>query len=332
MGFEGTPMFRHATQNSANLEDDARSIATFNLEDTKNPNGQGFRIRVQNPQRIFYNRVSKCGSTSILRILRFLARPNKWNQAFSRIYNRTHISEAEQAAVVADIMNLTTPVMYNRHVHFINFTRFGAPVPFYVNVIRDPLDRLISAYYFARQFPDRRTPEERNTTYDDCVQMNMSECVGPSPEGFFRQIPYFCGQQEFCQIPSFQSLSEAKRNVERYYALVGLTENISAFMSLLEHIVPQYFKSARRVYEHRKRQNRHRAKQTLRKILPTNKTVETMKKILEFDYEFYFFVRHKFYATEHAINLTKITNDSLKIPSRFPKRIPKKGRVSRSQS
>ena len=40
-------------------------------------------------------------------------------------------------------------------------------------------------------------------TFDECVTGNHSECVdvhGDDPEeGYFKMIPFFCGQQEFCR-------------------------------------------------------------------------------------------------------------------------------------
>ena len=35
-------------------------------------------------------------------------------------------------------------------------------------------------------------------TYNECVQQNYTECVGGNPRGYFRIIPYFCGQDPHC--------------------------------------------------------------------------------------------------------------------------------------
>ena len=42
------------------------------------------------------------------------------------------------------------PVAYYKHMYFINFEDFGRPNPIYVNLVRDPIDRIISWYYYIR--------------------------------------------------------------------------------------------------------------------------------------------------------------------------------------
>ena len=44
---------------------------------------------------------------------------------------------------------------------------------------------------------------------------------------FTSQIAVFCGSKEKCsQFGSKEALKEAKRNVEKYYAVVGVTEEM----------------------------------------------------------------------------------------------------------
>ena len=53
--------------------------------------------------------------------------------------------------------------------------------------------------------------------------------------------------------PSQASLNQAKRNVERHYPVVGLTEEIEKFMELCEVVLPDYFKGVHKYYlEHSK--------------------------------------------------------------------------------
>lgn len=85
------------------------------------------------------------------------------------------------------------------------------------------------------------------------------------------QIPFLCGQSAFCwyrsyfltkcaifkinidtfcyyvihRIPGNEwALQEAKRNLIKEYLLVGVTDQISSFISVLETVLPQFFTGA----------------------------------------------------------------------------------------
>ena len=48
--------------------------------------------------------------------------------------------------------------------------------------------------------------------------------------------------------PTDDSLSRAKRNVERYYQLVGVCEEMDKFIKLVEFGLPDYFAGAHKIY------------------------------------------------------------------------------------
>ena len=48
--------------------------------------------------------------------------------------------------------------------------------------------------------------------------------------------------------PSSESLHTAMRNVERYYAVVGIAEELPGFMQVLEYIAPRYFRRGHDVF------------------------------------------------------------------------------------
>ncbi|KAJ8967668.1 hypothetical protein NQ314_002706 [Rhamnusium bicolor] len=87
------------------------------------------------------------------------------------------------------------PLSFDRHVYFINFTSFDKQLPTYVNLIRDPIDKIISRL-----------------------------------------------------LNNEWALQTAKNNVERYYPVVGVLEELNATLEILEHNIPYFFKGAQRVY------------------------------------------------------------------------------------
>ena len=41
-------------------------------------------------------------------------------------------------------------MIYTRHIHFIDFSDFGLPMPYYFNQVRDPVERFRSRFYWTR--------------------------------------------------------------------------------------------------------------------------------------------------------------------------------------
>lgn len=59
----------------------------------------------------------------------------------------------------------------------------------------------------------------------------------------------FCGHEPVCQLfNNPEALEIAKKNVEKYYTVVGITENMDMTLTVAEKKMPQYFKGARKVY------------------------------------------------------------------------------------
>ena len=49
-------------------------------------------------------------------------------------------------------------------------------------------------------------------------------------------------------VPGGTSLRRAKSNVEKYYSVVGMLEDLPNFVRTLEYIFPQYFTGATKLY------------------------------------------------------------------------------------
>ncbi|KAE8602156.1 hypothetical protein XENTR_v10013896 [Xenopus tropicalis] len=164
------------------------------------------------PSQVVYNRVGKCGSRTIVLLLRILSEKHGFNLVTSDIHNKTRLTRNEQMELIKNISTADQPYLFTRHVHFLNFSsllscRFGAEQPVYINIVRDPVSRFLSNYFF-RRFGDWRgeqnhmirTPgmkeEERNLDINECILENYAECSNPR---LFYIIPYFCGQHPKCR-------------------------------------------------------------------------------------------------------------------------------------
>jgi hypothetical protein len=110
-------------------------------------------------------------------------------------------------------------------------------------------------------------------------------------------LSYFCGHQEHCSRPGRESLLIAKLNVMRFYAVVGLSDDLEAFFRLLEERFPIMFKGAADLYKQSQRFNRDK---DINKHKMSNATIAYMKKVLWPEYAFYKFIKQRFHITKLA--------------------------------
>ncbi|ELU09621.1 hypothetical protein CAPTEDRAFT_189618 [Capitella teleta] len=216
-----------------------------------------------NTDQIFYNRMPKCGSEMTMTLLRNIAKKNHWtyppeNKRIWTITKQGHQYWVDNEKVLKEISHLTMdhkkPMLFSCHLYYTDFSRLWSKksLPTYINIIRNPQDRLISLYYYFRFHPIQRRNDmsnnDRAMTYDDCVEQQKEECTAPNPEGFWTMVPYFCGHDPICRTPSRDALERAKANVVSNYAVIGLTEDMETFTRVLENVIPKYFRGMTDLY------------------------------------------------------------------------------------
>ncbi|CAH2039505.1 unnamed protein product, partial [Iphiclides podalirius] len=218
---------------------------------------------------LFFNRVPKVGSQTFMELLRRLAIRNQFGfhrDAVQRV-ETIRLAPADQQILVSLVSAHPPPASYIKHVCYTNFTRFGYPSPIYVNVVRDPVERVISWYYYVRApwyyverkraFPDLPLPDPAwlKKDFETCVLSGDRECryvEGETHEGIGdhrRQTLFFCGHEPQCTpFNSNEALQRAKRVVEEQYAVVGVLEDMNATLLAFERYIPRFFQGALRLY------------------------------------------------------------------------------------
>ncbi|XP_018585892.1 uronyl 2-sulfotransferase a [Scleropages formosus] len=263
------------------------------------------------PSQVLYNRVGKCGSRTVVLLLRILAERHRFTLVSSDIHNKTRLSKQEQMDLMKNISSLPQPFLYTRHVHFLNFSRFSIEQPVYINIIRDPISRFLSNYFF-RRFGDWRgeqnhlirTPgmkdDERYLDINVCILESYPECSNPR---LFYIIPYFCGQHPQCREPGVWALERAKQNVLEHFLLVGVLEELEDVLLLLERLLPHFFSDVLTIYKSPDYRKMGNLTGTVRKHTPSLEALQVLYQRMRYEYEFYNFVQDQFHLLKKKIGL-----------------------------
>lgn len=270
------------------------------------------------PRRVFFNRVPKCGSTTMESFIAAAVKKHGFTFRRSPDYTHQHLSHAQRSGFVRYITSNPPPFLYDRHLHFIRFEEFGKPSPIYLNIVRDPVAVRTSDFYFHRECVcsvrsdwcrsewSLRSPAFCNRTIDDAYA-NVTEPI-PSP-GFI--TAFFCGHEKECAVapprrtpgshgrmvagaaaPYLRNLSAtvavAKRHARDRYAWVGVLEDFSDSLRLLSHLLPNYFGGLSSQFW---AAQKHRPAGTKQGTKPSAETAAKMRIELAPDYEVYDYVR-----------------------------------------
>ncbi|XP_025111700.1 heparan sulfate 2-O-sulfotransferase 1-like [Pomacea canaliculata] len=276
--------------------DSSRRHLSFAEEQDSSDGGVGGEDMI-----VIYNRVPKTGSTSFAGIVYDLCKSNKFHVVhINMTKNAKTLALSDQVRFINNISSWQEkkPAFYHGHLAFIDFSKFGVQkTPIYINLIRDPLDRLVSYYYFLRYGDDFRPYMKRRKagnkeTFDQCVERNGEDC---DPENLWLQIPFFCGHAMECWVPGSRwALEQAKQNVLLHYLLVGVTEELGDFIAVLEATLPRFFKDATQMFNNGRKSHLRR---TLKKSPPLQGTIDKIHEspIWKMENEFYTFVLEQFH-------------------------------------
>merc|ERR1712029_775182 len=96
----------------------------------------------------------------------------------------------------------------------------------------------------------------------------MGECQFNPQSMYLReqQLTFFCGSAPECKVMgSRAALEKAKFNAEKYYSVIGLSEDFQVSLFVMEHYLPRYFLGALRLYQKTTKQklNKNKHKEEL---------------------------------------------------------------------
>ncbi|EDV40940.1 uncharacterized protein Dana_GF10764, isoform A [Drosophila ananassae] len=274
---------------------------------------------------IFFNRVTKTGSEKMMELLKILGKRNDFvaRRDAEGLYEVVIMDPVYAKNFIhSDILNETKANTYTKHVAFIDFTALDEPWPIYINMVRDPIERLVSWFYYAR------APwywAERRETFGDAIQMpdinwlkkDFNQCIEEhDPECVYEQMEmgnlgdhrrqslFFCGMRTDICMPfnSHEAMQRAKKNVEKRYAVVGTWEDTNTTLTVLEGYIPRFFEGAKEEYYKMRDVLGNFNKNQFRPTL-SDRARAVLSKNLTREIELYQFIRHRLYKQYIALQL-----------------------------
>ncbi|XP_067647746.1 heparan sulfate 2-O-sulfotransferase pipe-like isoform X2 [Eurosta solidaginis] len=240
---------------------------------------------------------------------------------------RQRLADDEQEELANELTDLGEPYAYAMHVNYIDFREFDLPQPIYINMIRDPVERVISWFYYKRApwtvvqmyklTKKFRKAQWYNKSLEDCVIKNDLECryeIGSSFQSAImdhkRQTLFFCGHDLSCESFNTQEAYKlAMKNVESEYAVVGSWEDLNVTLEVLEHYIPKFFRGVTQLYF----DEQVGMASTSTNVNPWKPVIsshikEIIKKnfLILWEYEFYNFCKQRLYKQYWALKNMKM--------------------------
>jgi dermatan/chondrotin sulfate uronyl 2-O-sulfotransferase UST len=118
-------------------------------------------------------------------------------------------------------------------------------------------------------------------------------------------MPYFCGQQDECSVlQSKWALETAKANIEHWYPVVGILEDLQMTLFVLENKLPLFFKGASHIYFNELKEP-HKNRGKPRRSLP-REARQFLQQKLSHEYELYIFAKQRLKRQQRELKLWKL--------------------------
>lgn len=272
---------------------------------------------VPNTKFIFHNKLPKCGSTTMHNIVGLLSRKN--NFTYWKIMSGVMKFTDEETLIQALKMRYREPFFLLQHHFWMDFTKYSMHQPTFVNLIRDPISWFQSHYTFMRFGMNKGRSEDSpklGSDIDDCIKNKEKNCVSNQ----WTYIEFFCGSEKLCATMKAsyeagdidvkrQVLEIVKRRVVKDYFIIGILEQFEDTLSLLETMLPMFYKGAMDAWKSDYIQfRRNQTKTTNKEPLSQFARDYLEKGPLSYETDFYWFTRQLFNERVKSLGITPSTN------------------------
>ncbi|CAH1793543.1 unnamed protein product [Owenia fusiformis] len=200
------------------------------------------------------------------------------------------------------------------HLGFFDFKELGYKQPLFIDLVRDPVERWISLYYYTRQDQYHRkrlelTSKEIKQSLEICLRLwiRQAGCMGRGAKDTATCLKTrpFSGCKGGHIVPTYPewfsgkymhinssmvSIERAKANIEEYYTFIGITEHFNETLVAMETILPRFKNELTEAYNPTKNANVGD-----NKVRPDNTSIAVIRELLADDYDLYKFILQRFY-------------------------------------
>lgn len=207
-----------------------------------------------NDSIVIFNRVPKTGSEMLQSFGKYLAATQGYHAFIDPQIMKLFPSHQDQMDFVKNFKEqVNDSGIYFRHMTYFDFTDYSMMSPIYASIVRHPVDRMVSWFYYQRwkdrpddempsvctknskwrQFCDemlairqedfKRDESWFNMTFDECIEKKLPECQFSTGNGYllqkdfkmdFRsQMMFFCGNNLQCSLFNSQQVLNMAKQI-----------------------------------------------------------------------------------------------------------------------
>ncbi|XP_041478648.1 uronyl 2-sulfotransferase-like isoform X2 [Lytechinus variegatus] len=254
---------------------------------------------------IIYNSLPKCGSRTFGSASRMLWKHRSIHMA--KISLRKHDNRySNEREILEFVESVEAPAFCQGHGYFATSDHIQSPV--HINFMRDPVSRMVSAFYYTR-FGDNNKKRRAHPGHTTKKIMSIDECISSVGSRCIKTGIYpitFCGFSKRCQEDRAWALEQAKLNINKYYTYIGITEDYEASLRIFEHLLPDVYTGMTELYLSLLNQtNSQMARSKTRHKEPLTQDLhDVATKRFAVDYELYNYIydRHRELKARYGIN------------------------------
>lgn len=202
---------------------------------------------VRDPLVLVYNRIPKAGSTTLMKLAKDLAARND----FVMVTPEPYFNHSKVLRAIFDAIRTNRKTLIVNHFFFPEVLYAGKVS--YMNIMRDPVNRTLSDFYYLRYSKRRGNhavsyrKRYGDISIDECYfgKTEYSDICEP-PADF--QASFFCGMEgHSCHNDTDQKEALGLDNMQQHYR-VGVEERYEETLEMLELSYPGFFKGMSSMY------------------------------------------------------------------------------------